>query len=127
MAQYSTPQFIEAEGKIIPILTFRQFFILVGAGAIGLALHYTLPYNVFLPLALIDAVLAGTIAFVKINDVGIVTFTLYVVGFAIKSKNYVWTRNGYSPATQKEAESKTAQETVNNPKSTKDIVEYRKK
>ena len=90
MAQYPIPQFIESEGKIISFLTFRQFFVLVGAGAICGAAYYTLPFALFAIISLIVAVMAFAIAFLKIDNTSVVTLVVNFLSFTTKSKNYVW-------------------------------------
>ena len=90
VAQYSTPQFIESEGKIISFLTFRQFFILIGTGLVCLLLYYTLPFYFFAVLAVLVAGLGGAIAFLKINDASVVTIALHFFTFLTQSKNYTW-------------------------------------
>jgi hypothetical protein len=90
MAQYPVPQFIEAEGKIISFLTFRQFFILVGGGAVCFFLYYTLPFYFFAVSSVIIGLFAMAIAFLKINDTSIVTIFLNFLSFSTKSKNYTW-------------------------------------
>ena len=42
MEQYPIPQFIEQEGKIAFFISFRQFFYIVGAGAICFILYFAL-------------------------------------------------------------------------------------
>lgn len=90
MAQYPIPQFIEKEGRIITFLTFRQFFILVGAGVICLFLYLLLPPVVFAILALPVALAALAIAFVKIQNESIFKIALNFFTFSIATRNYTW-------------------------------------
>jgi len=90
MAQYPIPQYIEAEGKIINFLTFRQFFILIGGGAVCVVLYNILPFSFFVVVAVIVIALTALLAFVKVNNVSIITIFLQFLGFLSVPKNYVW-------------------------------------
>lgn len=90
MEQYPIPQFIEQEGKIVFFLSFRQFFYLVGAGAICLLFYYFLPVFLFITLSLLTMLIAGGLAFVQINGVPVLNMLLGSLGFAIGGKNYTW-------------------------------------
>lgn len=90
MEQYPIPQFIEQEGKIAFFISFRQFFYLVGAGAICLFLYFVLPKFLFVISSVIVAVSAVVLAFVTINGTPIINVLLMSLGFAAGSKNYVW-------------------------------------
>lgn len=91
MAQYSIPQFIEDEGRIISFLTFRQFFTLVGGGATIFFLYFIgLPILLVSFLALIIMLLAVLIAFIKIDGVPITKVFLSFFGFFLGAKTYTW-------------------------------------
>src|SRR5436305_2106010 len=96
MPQYPIPQFIEEEGKIISFLTFRQFFLIVGGGAICVLLFYLTPFLVFVFTALPIALLTAAIAFVKIENETIVQILLHMIGFSMTKKNYVWKKGDAS-------------------------------
>jgi hypothetical protein len=90
MEQYPIPQFIEAEGKIAFFISFRQFFYLVGAGAVCFALYFVLPRYFFWLIT--PVILVGTLilAFVTVNGVPILTMILGAIGFSLGGKNYTW-------------------------------------
>lgn len=90
MAEYPVPQFIESEGKIIFFLTFRQFFVLVGGGAVCVILYFILPFFLFVICLILITLLVGIIAFLKINDTSVVTVFLNLIGFLTRGKNYTW-------------------------------------
>lgn len=90
--QYPIPQFIEEEGKIISFLTFRQFFWLVGGGAACILYYYILPFRFFAMASLLTAAIVVVIAFVKIDNVSLLTLLMHVVGFTVGTKNYTWKR-----------------------------------
>ncbi len=97
MAKYQVPQFIQEEGKIIFFLTFRQFFILVGGGAVSFTLYYTLPLSVSVVCSIIIMGFVSVIAFLKINSESIVKFVLHFIKFSIKEKNYTWQKKESMP------------------------------
>ncbi len=91
--QYSTPQFIEEEGKIISFLTYRQFFVLVGGGGVIILLYWTIPwFSVFIICAIAVGLVAAAVAFLKIGHQGIVSFMLSMIGFTLRPKTYTWQR-----------------------------------
>ena len=114
MAQYPIPQFIEEEARIVYFLTFRQFFLLVGGGGICLLFYFTLPFYLFVILSIAVGLLAGVIAFVKINNQSIVTVFLNFLGFSVATKNYVWKKkeSPYAPKIQKKKDFKNVREII---------------
>jgi len=94
--QYPVPQFIEEEGKIVFFLTFRQFFILVGGGAVCFLLYVLLPLWVFAITSIAIMLLVGAIAFIKIDNDSIVKVLLQFLGFSFSNKNYIWRKRDLS-------------------------------
>jgi len=90
MEQYPIPQFIEAEGKIAFFISFRQFFYLVGAGAVCFLIYFILPGYLFWLLAPIILVATLILAFVTINGVPILNMILGAIGFSLGGKDYTW-------------------------------------
>ncbi|MBM3206726.1 MAG: hypothetical protein FJZ43_03850 [Candidatus Staskawiczbacteria bacterium] len=90
MQQYPIPQFIEEEGKIVFFLTFKQFFLLIGGGAVCLILYYTLPFIFFVLTALPIVLLVGAVAFIKIENESVVSIFMHFIGFSMANKNYIW-------------------------------------
>ncbi len=129
MAQYPIPQFIEAEGKIVSFLTFRQFFWLVGGGVICIGSYYLLPFWLFIILSALVALFVALVAFIKIDDMSVIALLLNYMMFSTKSKNYVWKKK------QTEYPFKTKDTITAGPpkpedsklQSVKGMVEYRKK
>ena len=96
MSEYPIPQFIEEEGKIIFFMTYRQFFLLVGGGAISLFLYVTVPFGIFAVGAIFIMGSVGIIAFLKINNESVIKLALHFIGFSMGQKNYVWKRKEYA-------------------------------
>ncbi len=90
MEQYPVPQFIEQEGKIAFFISFRQFFYIVGAGAVCFVLYFFLPFYLFVLASLVIGSVALALAFITINGVPIVNMILASVGFMTGGKNYTW-------------------------------------
>ena len=90
MEQYPIPQFIEQEGKIAFFISFRQFFYVVGAGAICFLLYFILPRFLFVIISVIISESAIALAFVTVNGTPIVNVLLMSLGFVAGSKSYVW-------------------------------------
>lgn len=94
--QYSIPQFIETEDKIIGPLTLKQFLWLLGGGGILTAVWMATGNNVaiFIVAALPVAAFFFGMAFVKINGQSLLVFLVNILTFVIKPQLYVWKR-GY--------------------------------
>ncbi len=90
MEQYPIPQFIEAEGKIAFFISFRQFFYLMGAGAICFVFYTFLPTFLFFTLSAIVMMVTILIAFITINGVPVLNMILGAIGFSIGGHNYTW-------------------------------------
>ena len=128
MAQYPIPQFIEAEGKIIPFLTFKQFFWLVGGGAVAILIFYTLPFFMFVIGVVVIGLFIAVVAFLKIDNVSVPTIVINYIMFSTKSKNYVWKKKEIPyPFTLKKSHNTVNPEITNGLQTAKKIVEYRKK
>jgi hypothetical protein len=90
MEQYPIPQFIEQEGKIAFFISFRQFFYLVGAGAVCFVLYFILPKFLFFLLAPVIFIATLILAFATINGVPILNMILGAIGFSFGGKDYTW-------------------------------------
>jgi len=90
MERYPIPQFIEQEGKIAFFISFRQFFYLVGAGAICFVLYFFLPFFLFVMASFLIVTVAGILAFVQVNGVPVLNILMASIGFLAGGKNYTW-------------------------------------
>ena len=77
--QFTVPQFLDAEDKIFGPITMRQFIILLAAFLTDAILYKLLPFVAFLAVAIPLIVLAGIIAFVKINGMPFHFFILNLI------------------------------------------------
>lgn len=90
MNQFTVPQFIDVEDKIIgPIMT-RQFIICL-AGFLLMAIFYKIfDFTLFVVTALLIFAIFGTFAFAKINGRPFHYFVLNVIQTAKKPRLRVW-------------------------------------
>src|SRR3989338_9074464 len=65
--QFTVPQFIDAEDKILGPITARQFVILMITALVDVVLYKLLSFVAFLAVGIPLVVAGGIVAFVKIN------------------------------------------------------------
>lgn len=90
MEQYPIPQFIEQESRIAFFISFRQFFYLVGAGALDFILYFVLPRFLFFVVGGVIFIGSAILAFGTVNGVPILNMILGAIGFSMGGKNYTW-------------------------------------
>lgn len=98
--QFTVPQFIEQETKIVGPLTFRQFIYIGGGGIICFILYFTLAKNnfwLFVLVAIILMSIALAFAFLKIGGRSLTTILLNFFTFTIAPKIYLWRRKSVPP------------------------------
>ena len=91
--QYQIPQFIEIEDQIFGSLTLRQFIYIIGAGALDYMFFHLLPIFLSIPLMIPVSVLAGMLAFYKINNRPFIDISESAVKYYFGSKLYIWKKN----------------------------------
>ncbi|OGZ24060.1 MAG: hypothetical protein A2896_01040 [Candidatus Nealsonbacteria bacterium RIFCSPLOWO2_01_FULL_43_32] len=97
MNQFTVPQFIEHEAKIVGPLTFKQFVYVGIAGAICFIFYFTAPFFVFI-LASIVIMLGGfALAFVKSGGRSLPIVLKNFVFFSLTPKIYLWKKKGGLP------------------------------
>ncbi|NCO00152.1 PrgI family protein [Candidatus Falkowbacteria bacterium] len=90
MQQFTVPQFIDVENKIIGPMTVRQFMIFLAA-AIIVGISYRLfDFSLFLTIAIVVLSLAATFGFVKINSQFFHLFLLNVIKTLRRPGTRVW-------------------------------------
>lgn len=67
MQQFTVPQFIDVESKIIGPITTRQFLIFLGAATIIGISYKIFDFALFLTIGILVFAISGTFAFLKIN------------------------------------------------------------
>jgi len=90
MQQFTVPQFIDVENKIIGPITVRQFMIFLAA-AIIIGLSYRLfDFSLFLTIAVVVIGLSATFAFVKVNSQPFHLFLLSAIKTLRRPAIRVW-------------------------------------
>jgi len=95
--QYTVPQFIEHEAKIIGPLTFKQFIFIGAAGAVCFVLYFSIAkinFFLFLILSIIILGVGAALALLKIGGQGLPTILTNFLRFSLGSKIYIWKEKG---------------------------------
>ena len=95
--QFSIPQFIEREAKIVGPLTFKQFGFFGLAVLISVALFFLLPKFVFFIISPVLLAVAGALAFYKKEGVPLPDLIIGFFSFIFKPKIYLWKKKGTAP------------------------------
>jgi NAD/NADP transhydrogenase beta subunit len=91
--RFTIPQFIEHETKIAGPLTFKQFMYIGMAGAAIFLLYFSMAatnFALFLLLAIIIALIALGLAFIKIGGRTLPVILANFFRFLIAPKKYIW-------------------------------------
>ncbi|MFZ4632160.1 MAG: PrgI family protein [Patescibacteria group bacterium] len=96
MQQFTVPQFIDVESKIIGPLTTRQFLIILAGSIVGGISYKIFDFSLFLTISIITFLLAITFSFVKINGRPFHLFLLNIIQTIRRPGIRVWNnRLGY--------------------------------
>ena len=97
MQQFTVPQFIDVEDKIIGPLAVRQFIILlIGGGLIFIAYKF-FDFSLFLFSSIIIAVTSFVFAFIKINGAPFHYFLLNLLQTMRRTRVRVWNKLDNEP------------------------------
>ncbi len=88
--EFTVPQFIENEAKIVGPLTFRQSIYIGAGGGLCFFLFFTTPMYVFAPLAIIIMAMAAGLAFLKVQSISLPSYIKNFFFFLFKPKVYLW-------------------------------------
>jgi hypothetical protein len=95
--EFTVPQFIEKEAKIVGPLTFKQFAFFGVAVGFCVFLWFVLPSIVFFIVAIPLVVGAGVLAFYKKEGIPIPNLIGSWFLFIFKPKIYLWKKKGVAP------------------------------
>ena len=101
MQQFTVPQFIDVESKIIGPITTRQFLILLGAGIIIAGSYKLFDFSLFVTISVFVFAIAATFSFVKINGRPFHFFLLNATQTLRRPRIRVW-NNKVTPIEQEE-------------------------
>jgi hypothetical protein len=88
--QYSVPQFIEREAKIVGSLHFKQILFLAGAAGIGFLLWSVLPRPVAILIVPVIVVGGLALAFLKPGGRPLADVLTYAFSYLFSSRRYLW-------------------------------------
>ena len=100
--EFTVPQFIEKEAKIVGPFTFKQFIFIGTAGGICLLLFFVIPLGFFVPLAVILLGGAFALAFLKVERTSLPMFIKNFFLFIFKPKVYLWKKKSAPPTILKQ-------------------------
>lgn len=100
--EFTVPQFIEYEAKVIGPLTFKQFIIVGGAGIACFIIWFKTPLWLFLPLAIIIGGGAVGLSFLKVGGRTPLVVLKNFLFYSISPKIYIWKRKIIAPKIIKE-------------------------
>jgi len=93
MEQFTVPQFIDVEDKVVGPLSVRQFLILLGAFGLCFLFYKVFVFIYFVIGSVISVVLGGAFAFVKVSGVPLHYFLInFITAFRYPSVR-VWARD----------------------------------
>jgi hypothetical protein len=90
MQQFTVPQFIDVEPKIIGPITIRQFLIFLGAALIMFIFYKIFDFSTFVISSVLVFAISGTFAFLKINGRPFHYFILNLVQAVKKPSLRIW-------------------------------------
>lgn len=91
--QYTVPQFIDTEDKIIAFITVRQFLIMIVAAILIAVAYAALKFMVFVFVAIVIIILTGVLAFVKVNGRPFHFFLISYIERVKKPNIRVWNKD----------------------------------
>jgi len=103
--EFTVPQFIEREAKIVGPFTFKQFIFIGTAGGICVLLFFVVPFSVFIILAIVLLGGAFALALLKVQRTSLPVFIKNFFIFLFKPRIYLWKKKSVVPRfLQKERE-----------------------
>lgn len=109
--EFTVPQFIEREPKIVGPFTFKQFIYIGIAGGICLLIFFVVPLSIFIVIAIVLLGSAFALAFFKVNKISLPVFLKNFFIFSVfRQKIYLWKKKTTPPKFLKPEE--TAEEKI---------------
>ena len=102
--EFTVPQFIEREPKIVGPFTFKQFIFIGIAGGLCLLLFFVLPLAVFIIIAVVLLGGAFALAFLRIGKTQFPIFIKNLFIFLFKPRIYLWRKKSVPPKFLKKEE-----------------------
>lgn len=86
--RFQVPQFIETETKIVGPFTLKQFLWVAGGGSILFLMFMILPLIAFIVLSIPVAIIFGSLAFIKIDNVPLFNYFVYSIAYIVNPRRY---------------------------------------
>ena len=90
MQQFQVPQFITIEDKVIGPFTIKQFLYLAAGGGLIAVTYYFFTSFIFVPVAIFVGALAGSLAFLKINEQPFPLILKNAVFYMARPRLFIW-------------------------------------
>ena len=90
MDQFTVPQFIEHEAKIVGPLTFKQFIFIGIAAAICFIFYFTTPFFIFILATIVIMFGGAALAFLKSGGRSLPLVLKNFFRFSLAPKMYLW-------------------------------------
>ena len=90
MDQFTVPQFIEHEAKIVGPLTFKQFIFIGIAVAICFVFYFTTPFFIFILATIVIMGGGAALAFLKSGGRSLPVVLMHFFNFSVAPKMYLW-------------------------------------
>ncbi|MEA1962866.1 MAG: PrgI family protein, partial [Patescibacteria group bacterium] len=94
MQQFTVPQFIDVEDKIIGPITARQFIIMFFGFMLMIVCYKFFDFSLFLGSSIAIFAISGVFAFFKVNGMPFHFFVLNFIQTSKKPKKRVWINEG---------------------------------
>ncbi len=95
--EFTVPQFIEKEAKIVGPFTFKQFIFVGIAGTISAFFYLTLPFSLSIILIVILMGIAFALSFVKIKKTTLPKYIANFIIYQFRPKIYIWKKKTGTP------------------------------
>lgn len=101
---FTVPQFIDIEDKLVGPLSFRQFLYILGGAGGAFLLWRLLPGFIAIPLMIPLIALAVSLAFVKIHSRPFIIIFISAIKYYITGKIFLWKKGKKAPVSSVPAE-----------------------
>jgi hypothetical protein len=102
MQQFTVPQFIDVESKIIGPITTRQFVIFLVAAVLIGACYRLFDFSLFVTIAVIIFIVAAMFAFIKVNGRPFHLFILNAIQTIRRPRLRIWNNNAVMEVQEKQ-------------------------
>lgn len=102
MQQFTVPQFIDVESKIIGPITTRQFVIFLVAAVLIGACYRLFDFSLFVTIAAIIFIVAAIFAFVKVNGRPFHLFILNAIQTIRRPSLRIWNNSAVTEVQEKQ-------------------------